>query len=479
VDEIGQEPDLYAIGEFEVEPATRRLRRRDGTPIHLANRPFQVLLFLIAHRDRLVTRRELLYRFWGGHEVYDDSLTRCLSSVRSALRDRRAPARYVETRWAQGYRFIGPCEERCAAPFPVAAERQSRHVTVVVCSSVDAASAEELARQLRSGPSDIGLSVAEALESHVKSGRRNTAFCSHADFAAAAEFYRRGLLYHNDYGRRSQRYALQMFRRALAHDPDDARAWAGIAASYVLLCLYADGTEEDRRLAAEASERAIALDPLAAEAHVACAQLAVLNDDHAAAEQAFVRAETLDPQQFFAWLGHARSRTSCGDHERAVELYERAAQVRPDDYHALALAEQSYRKLGLLAESQRAAERCVAAGERVLAVQPDNVRAMSLTSSVLPELNRHAEAEGWTERAFFLEPDEPFVNMNAACVYVELGEHGRAFDFLERMPLTAGNRRWIDHDPTLDPLRDLPRFRALWSHTLTRRSPRSSSRSKS
>jgi DNA-binding winged helix-turn-helix (wHTH) protein len=83
------------IGEFELEPATRRLRRQGGAPIHLANRPFQVLLHLVTHRDRLVPRSELLEEFWDGRDVYDGALTRCLSTVRKALDDHGDPPRYV------------------------------------------------------------------------------------------------------------------------------------------------------------------------------------------------------------------------------------------------------------------------------------------------------------------------------------------------------------------------------------------------
>ena len=97
------------IGEFELEPAARRLRRIDGTPVHLANRPFQVLLHLVANRDRLVPRAELLEEFWDGRDVYDGALTRCLSTVRKALDDHGVATRYIETRWAEGYRYIGPC----------------------------------------------------------------------------------------------------------------------------------------------------------------------------------------------------------------------------------------------------------------------------------------------------------------------------------------------------------------------------------
>lgn len=408
----------YVLGELEIDGAARRLRTRAGDVIHLSNRPFHVLLYLIAHRDRLVTRSELLERFWDGRDVYDDALTRCMSSVRKALNVYGDAARYIETRWAEGYRFIGPCEPNVRP--------------------------------------ESGL-----LDEHVKTGRRTWTYVSPLDSRSIEALYRRAIAYQSDHGRRSQRYAREMFRRVLVLVPDHARAWAGIAESHVLLCLYADGTAQERRLAAEASEMALALDPNLAEAHAACGQAAVLREDYEAADAAFARAQMLDPSLFSAWFYHARSYSARGEHERAVVRYERAAQLRPEDYQALALAEQSYRKLGLLADSRRAAERSVAAGERVLAMRPDDVRALSLTSSVLPELNRFDEARGWTERACALEPDEPFVNINAASVYVELGEHERALDYLERMPPTAGNRHWIEHDPTLDPLHESPRFDAL------------------
>jgi DNA-binding winged helix-turn-helix (wHTH) protein len=101
----------FRIGEFELDAAARRLRRRDGEHVHLANRPFQVLLHLVANRGRLVPRVELLEQYWDGRDVYEDALTRCLSTVRKALDDQGDAPRFIETRWAEGYRFVGPCEE--------------------------------------------------------------------------------------------------------------------------------------------------------------------------------------------------------------------------------------------------------------------------------------------------------------------------------------------------------------------------------
>jgi hypothetical protein len=50
-----------------------------------------------------------------------------------------------------------------------------------------------------------------------------------------------------------------------------------------------------------------------------------------------------------------------------------------------------------------------------------------------------------------------------ACYYATIGEADRAMDLLERNDVMPGiaNRAWVEHDPDLDPVRELPRFRAF------------------
>ena len=103
--EGGDAPSGWRFGPFELDRVTRELRR-DGVRVHLAKRPFDVLEWLVAERPRLVTRAELLQRFWAGKEVYEEALTRCVSSIRKALDDRDESPHYLETRWNEGYRFI-------------------------------------------------------------------------------------------------------------------------------------------------------------------------------------------------------------------------------------------------------------------------------------------------------------------------------------------------------------------------------------
>jgi len=94
------------FADFRIEIESQVLLR-NSSEVHLAKRPFQVLNFLIENRERVVSRNELLDTFWEGSDVYDDALRKCIGSIRKALQDEKRPARFIETRYGSGYRFIG------------------------------------------------------------------------------------------------------------------------------------------------------------------------------------------------------------------------------------------------------------------------------------------------------------------------------------------------------------------------------------
>ena len=100
----------FVFAEFNLQAELRTLRR-EGAEVHLAKRPFDVLLFLIENRERVVSREELLNRFWDGHEVYDDALRKCVGAIRTALDDLGKSPRFIETRRGSGFRFIGAVSE--------------------------------------------------------------------------------------------------------------------------------------------------------------------------------------------------------------------------------------------------------------------------------------------------------------------------------------------------------------------------------
>jgi DNA-binding winged helix-turn-helix (wHTH) protein len=93
----------YLLGEFELEPEKSLIRREDET-VHLAELPFQVLLYLVEHRERYVSRQELLDRFWTGSDGYEETLTKCISTIRTQLNDPPSTPRFIGTRKKVGYR---------------------------------------------------------------------------------------------------------------------------------------------------------------------------------------------------------------------------------------------------------------------------------------------------------------------------------------------------------------------------------------
>ncbi|PYS28869.1 MAG: hypothetical protein DMF75_18155, partial [Acidobacteria bacterium] len=101
----------YLLEDYSLVP-DEQLLSRSGEPIHLPKKPFQVLTYLVEHRDRFVSRAELLDQFWDGKDVYDDALRKCVGAIRKALDDQSDEARFIETRWGVGYRYIGPVTEQ-------------------------------------------------------------------------------------------------------------------------------------------------------------------------------------------------------------------------------------------------------------------------------------------------------------------------------------------------------------------------------
>jgi DNA-binding winged helix-turn-helix (wHTH) protein len=67
-------PDLR-FGEFEVDRAAELLRRH-GEVVHLEPRSFRLLVYLLDHRDRLVTKQDLNESVWEGAFVTDNAVDR-------------------------------------------------------------------------------------------------------------------------------------------------------------------------------------------------------------------------------------------------------------------------------------------------------------------------------------------------------------------------------------------------------------------
>lgn len=78
----------------------------DGTPISLEPQVFDVLALLIEHRDRVVTKLELLDRVWGDRFVSPATLTSRVRDLRAALGDSGRSQHVVKTVHGRGFQFV-------------------------------------------------------------------------------------------------------------------------------------------------------------------------------------------------------------------------------------------------------------------------------------------------------------------------------------------------------------------------------------
>ncbi|MEV0804285.1 alpha/beta fold hydrolase [Kribbella sp. NPDC050281] len=94
-------------GDLEFDPALFEIRRA-GVPVPLEPQAFDVLSYLVSHRDRVVAKEELMDRVWGGRFVTEAAVTSRIKQVRRALGDDGHSQRMIRTLHGRGYRFVAP-----------------------------------------------------------------------------------------------------------------------------------------------------------------------------------------------------------------------------------------------------------------------------------------------------------------------------------------------------------------------------------
>jgi DNA-binding winged helix-turn-helix (wHTH) protein/tetratricopeptide (TPR) repeat protein len=97
--------DLYEFGPFRVDPGKRRLVR-DGTPVVLSPKAFDMLLVLINRRGQRLARTELLREVWPETVAGEQNLNQCVAVLRRALGDDPKIPDYIATLPGYGYSFI-------------------------------------------------------------------------------------------------------------------------------------------------------------------------------------------------------------------------------------------------------------------------------------------------------------------------------------------------------------------------------------
>lgn len=126
---------MFRFEEFELDLSRYELRRR-GEVLKIEPRVLEVLDYLIQHRDRVVTKEELLDSIWRDVHVSESALTTTIRDMRRALDDSPSDPRWIRTVYGRGFRFVGDVI-KSTAPAPPAPSTVSTRKSIAVLPFAD------------------------------------------------------------------------------------------------------------------------------------------------------------------------------------------------------------------------------------------------------------------------------------------------------------------------------------------------------
>ena len=105
-----QQNHSYDFGRFRLKTAERVLLR-EGEPVPLTPKVFDILITLVENRGHVVEKDDLMKRVWPTTFVEEGNLTQNVSLLRKALGESAGGAQFIETVPRRGYRFVAPINE--------------------------------------------------------------------------------------------------------------------------------------------------------------------------------------------------------------------------------------------------------------------------------------------------------------------------------------------------------------------------------
>ena len=299
--------DLFEFGGFRLDEA-ERLLFREGSPVSLPPKAFEVLLVLVRRAGRLVGHDEMLRAVWPGVHVTEGSLHQKISLLRRELGDEGEPHRYIETVTKIGYRFVAPVTvvaREVSAP-PEMKRRWRRRALVAAAALFLVVGGALLARRA-SGP------VSQEDGTRDPNARRE---------------YLRARFFWNKRSPGDLLKAAESYEAAVRHDPRFAAAWAGLADTRVLLGVSMSSSYVDG--ARSAAARAIELDASLGAAHGTLAfEKFFFEWDMPGAGREFARALELAPRDATIRQRHAFYLVCLGRSDDAVQEIRLARELDP------------------------------------------------------------------------------------------------------------------------------------------------------
>jgi serine/threonine-protein kinase len=334
--------------------------------------------------------------------------------------------------------------------------------------------------------SEVARAVAEEIEIKLTPQEIGRLLATRQVDPEAHEAYLRGLYFWNRWAPSTVPKAVEYFEKAVEKDPMHAAAHAALALAYSSL----GGFEPPREMypkARAAALRALEIDGANAVAYTALGDVKLVYDwDWAGAERDFKRALKLNPNSVDAHWAYGFHCVALGRFDEGIRIATRALELAPVSLRQNTQLAWTYVKV-------RQFDKAIEQAIKTLELDPEFKHARSqlvwayafkgMYKEALTELRVMRDLRGdWTAGFIYAmdgrrsealtildellkqveEEKSVTVHNYIATVYGAMGEHDRAFDYLERayeerdMELTL-----LKVDPFFDPLRDDPRFQDL------------------
>ena len=311
---------IYRFGPFAVD-ADRFELTKDGREVAVEPQVLSVILHLLAQRDHVVSRDELVEAIWHGRAISDAAIASRIKSARHVLGDNGNAQAVIRTIHGRGFRFVAPVSEgEAGAEGPAELPGDS---SAPAAARAEPPQARPLARRTLLAAGALG---AAALAGGVVLWRGDRGLRPVPPQVAPLVMRAREAMAQNT--RAGQFQAIGIFRRVAQILPDYADGWGMLGMAYGIPSHYSERSQslDLRRRGAAAARRALALERGNGFGELALGILVPFVGDYFARREHMRRAVAALPGNEDALTYQAVTLQFDGFPAAAVDVYRQIAQ---------------------------------------------------------------------------------------------------------------------------------------------------------